>query len=104
MRCLCRVLDVHPSGHYAWRKIPHFVRHKTDQRLTGLINQFWLESGGVYGYRKLHSDLRDIGEVCSVNRALRLMRLAQLLAQVGFRRPRQRGGFSHVVVPNKLQR
>lgn len=98
------MLDVHPSGYYAWRKIPHSKRHKTDQRLTGLIKQFWLESGGVYGYRKLHSDLRDVGEHCGVNRVLKLMRLAGLRAQVGYRRPRHRGGVSHVVVPNKLQR
>jgi putative transposase len=98
------MLNVHPSGYYAWRKIPHSKRHKADQRLTGLIKQFWLESGGVYGYRKLHSDLRDVGERCGINRVLKLMRLAGLRAQVGYRRPRHRGGLSHVVVPNKLQR
>jgi transposase InsO family protein len=30
-----------------------------DERLTGLIKQFWFESGGIYGYRKIHSDLRS---------------------------------------------
>lgn len=27
--------------------------------LAGQIKQFWLESGCVYGYRKIHLDLRD---------------------------------------------
>ncbi|XES12601.1 IS3 family transposase [Citrobacter freundii] len=31
-------------------------------RLTGQIKQFWLESGCVYGYRKIHLDLRDSGQ------------------------------------------
>ena len=73
-------------------------------RLTGLIKQFWLESGGVYGYRKIYSDLREHGERCGENRVYRLMHLAGLKAQVGYRKPRQRGGPPHVVVPNQLNR
>ncbi|MBL7668497.1 transposase (plasmid) [Moraxella osloensis] len=39
------------------------------------INQtVWLESGGVYGYRKIHYDLKDIGEGCGINRVHRLMK------------------------------
>ena len=39
-----------------------------------------------------------------VNRARRLMRMAGLRAQVGYRRPRHRRGPPNVVVPNRLQR
>ena len=60
VRLLCRVLDVHPSGFYAWLQQPHSQRHQADLRLTGQIKQFWLESGCVYGYRKIHLDLRRI--------------------------------------------
>lgn len=52
------MFDVHPSGYYAWNKRPHSNRAKANQRLTGLIKQFWLESGGVYGYRKVHCVFR----------------------------------------------
>jgi putative transposase len=38
------VLDVHPSGFYAWLQQPHSQRHQADLRLTGQIKQFWLES------------------------------------------------------------
>lgn len=61
------MLDVHPSGYHAWHNKPHFKRYKANQRLTGLIKHFWLESGGVYGYRKIHPDLRDVGEACGIN-------------------------------------
>ena len=58
----------------------------------------------MYGYRKIHSDLQDIGETCGANRVHRLMKTEGLSAQVGYRRPRHRGGKNHVVMPNKLQR
>ena len=98
------LLDVHPSGYYAWSKAPRSQRDKQDERLTGLIKQFWLESGGVYGYRKIHSDLCDYGECCGPNRVHRLMKLAGLRAQVGYRKPRHKAGTTHIVTPNKLQR
>lgn len=104
MRWLRGMLDVHPSGYYAWNNKSPSKLHKANQRLIGLIKQFWLESGGVYGYRKIHSDLRDIGEHCGINRVYRLVRSEGLKAQVGYRRPRHRSGESHVVVPNPLQR
>ena len=55
-------MAVHPSGYYAWKAEPASPRRKDDQRLLGLIKQSWLESGGVYGYRKITTDLRDLGE------------------------------------------
>lgn len=62
MRQLCQLFDVHPSGYYAWRSCAKSKRQRDNERLTGQLKQCWLESGGVYGYRKLHRDLRDIGE------------------------------------------
>ncbi|EMK5832014.1 IS3 family transposase [Citrobacter sedlakii] len=104
VRLLCRVLDVHPSGFYAWFKQPYSQRHQVDLRLTGLIKQFWLESGCVYGYRKIHLDLRDSGQQCGVNRVWRLMNRAGIKAQVGYRSPRARKGEASIVSPNRLQR
>ena len=103
VRSLCKWLDVHPSGYYAWNTKPRSARSIESERITGLIKQFWLESGGIYGYRKIHSDLRDYGESCSANRVHRLMRCAGLKAQVGYRRPRHRSGKVSIVAPNHLQ-
>ena len=52
---LCSTLDVHHSGYYAWLKKPISKTARENQKLSGLIKQFWLESGGVYGYRKPRS-------------------------------------------------
>jgi putative transposase len=103
VRRLCRLLEVHPSGYYAWRSSPASHRAREAQRLLGLIKQFWLESGGVYGYRKIHDDLLEFGERCGKHRVARLMRAEGLRAQVGYhRRPRHRGGRPAVVAPNHL--
>ncbi|WP_197336084.1 IS3 family transposase, partial [Escherichia coli] len=104
VRLLCRVLDVHPSGFYAWLQQPHSQRHQADLRLTGQIKQFWLESGCVYGYRKIHLDLCDSGQQCGVNRVWRLMKRVGIKAQVGYRSPRARKGEASIVSPNRLQR
>jgi len=104
VRQLCQLFDVHPSGYYAWRRCAKSKRQRDNEQLTGLLKQCWLESGGVYGYRKLHRDLRDLGEQCGINRVHRLMQRAGLRAQVGYRKPRARIGEQHVVTPNRLER
>ncbi|WP_154816839.1 IS3 family transposase [Enterobacter kobei] len=104
VRLLCRVLDFHPSGFYAWFKQPYSQRHQVDLRLTGQIKQFWLESGCVYGYRKINLDLRDSGQQCGVNRVWRLMNRAGIKAQVGYRSPRAHKGEVSIVSPNRPQR
>ena len=98
-------MQVHPSGYYAWRALPQSARARDNQRLLGLIKQCWLESGTVYGYRKITHDLRDLGETCGKHRVYRLMKAEGLCAQRGYgRRPRHGGGQPSVVAPNRLQR
>jgi putative transposase len=105
LAAMCRVLGVHRSGYYAWLRLPLSDRAKEDQRLLGSIKQAWLESGGVYGHRKVTLDLRDQGEVCSRHRVGRLMKEEGLRAMVGYRRrPRPRGGEVAQVAGNLLDR
>jgi len=86
VRRLCSMMDVHPSGYYAWCRNAMSDRTRDDQRLLGLIKHAWLESGGVYGYRKVHQDLREIGEDCGKHRVARLMREEGLRSETGCRR------------------
>ena len=102
---MCRVLLVHPSGFYSWLKNPLSKRAIEVQRQTKLIKEAWEESGKVYGYRKLHDDLCDQGELCCPNRVARLARLSGIKAQIGYkRRPGKYGGKPSVVVDNTLNR
>ena len=82
VRSMRRVLMVHFSGFYAWLKEPLSHRAQDDARQTNLIRRAWEDSGKVYGYRKLHDELRDQGEVCSQNRVARLAGLAGIAAQI----------------------
>ena len=105
VRSMCRVLMVHFSGFYAWIKQPLSPRGQEDGRQTDLIRQAWSDSGKVYGYRKLHDDLRDQGETCSQNRVARLASLAGIAAQIGYkRRPGRYDGKPAVVADNTLDR
>ena len=105
LRSMCRVFGLHPSGYYAWRSSPLSARGKDDQRVLGLIKHAWLQSGGVYGYRKITRELRDVGEACGKHRIARLMRGEGLRAQVGYgRRPGVRGGKPSIVANNHLAR
>lgn len=84
MRHLCKMTGVHPNGFYAWCLQPESRRVKEDKRLLGHIKQSWLESGAVYGYRKVSDDLRDPGERCGINRVHRIMCSAGLRSQTGY--------------------
>lgn len=99
------MMAVHPSGYYAWPQQPDSARTKEDHRLLGLIKQSWLESGGVYGYRKISTDLQELGEACGKHRVARLMRCEGLRSQTGYRRrPCHYGGGPTVIAPNHLDR
>jgi putative transposase len=104
VRGMCRMMEVHPSGYYAWRAMPVSTRQRENQRLPGLIKQSCLESGGVYGYRKITHDLRDLGECCGEHRDYRLIRNEGLRSQTGYRHGRgQRYGQPSVAAPNRVQ-
>jgi putative transposase len=105
IRRLCLTLKVHPSVYYVWLSEPQSARAKDDQRLLALIKHSWLESCGVYGYRKIHDDPREVVEDCGRHRVARLMRLEGLRSQIGYRpRPGKYGGKPAVASPNLLRR
>jgi putative transposase len=102
---MCKVIGVNRSGFYAWLHEPKSQRQKDDDYLLGFIKQFWLESGCVYGYRKIYKDLRAEGERCGRNRVLRLMKTADISSQRGYKRKnRYTTGEVATVAPNLLKR
>lgn len=70
----CRVLDVSPSGYYAWLKRPASEREKSDALLGDHIESLWRASRETYGRPRIQADLRDAGVHASDKRVARLMR------------------------------
>ncbi|WP_233405840.1 IS3 family transposase [Enterobacter roggenkampii] len=101
---MCRVLDVARAGFYAWLHNPASARDKDNQRLLTLIRDSYSLSGGVYGYRRVHGDLNEIGETYGKNRVGRIMQLNRIKAVRGYKAPRRIAGRPSVVAPNRVQR
>ena len=101
---MCRVLGGQRSGYY---RVAAFTAQCAckgrSQRLLGLIKHAWLDSGSIYGHRKIAIDLRELGEVCSRHRVRRLMKQDGLRALVGYgKRPRALNGPTGAVAGNVL--
>ena len=81
VQALCRVLEVAPSGYYAWLQQPLSNRAQEDARLLRLIRAAFIASQGIYGAPRVFLDLREAGETCSKHRVARLMRENKLRAR-----------------------
>ena len=102
---MCRVLGVHPSVFYVWLYEPRSQRKKDDECQLGFIKQFWLESGAVYGYRKIYKGMLARGEQCGKNRVYRIMREACIQSQRGYKRKvHYSNGEVLTIAPNLLNR
>ncbi len=77
VQMMCRVLEVAPSGYYAWLQQPVSNRAQEDARLLRLIRASFVASHGIYGAPRVFLDLREAGETCSNHRVARLMRECQ---------------------------
>jgi transposase InsO family protein len=71
---LCRVLEVWPSGYYAWRRRPEPIRARKDAQLAVEIAAEHKRSRGIYGSPRVHRELRARGVRVGRKRVERLMR------------------------------
>lgn len=71
---MCRVLDVSPSGYYAWRQRGPSARGIRDRELSAAIGASHRASRRTYGRPRIHADLADQGWRVGGKRIARLMR------------------------------
>ena len=76
MATMCRVLDVSPSGYYAWLVRPASARARRDGELLERILAIHTDSRGTYGAPRVQAELRAQGVFVSRKRVARLMRQA----------------------------
>ncbi len=75
---ICKVLEVSPSGYYAWRIRPESARSRADRLLKKEIRSIFDKSRETYGSPRIHDELRDRGIRCGRKRVARLMKQDQL--------------------------
>ncbi len=75
---MCKVLDVSPSGYYAWRGRPESARSRANRLLKVDIRSIFDESRETYGSPRIHDELRDRGVRCGRKRVAKLMKEEQL--------------------------
>jgi putative transposase len=103
-RAMCRVLDVAPSGFYAWIQKPLSDWAIENQRLLSLIKTSYEASYGVYGAPRVFLDLRELGETCGRHRVAKIMRVNGIKALRGYKAPKAISGRPSIVAPNMLNR
>ena len=102
---ICRVLEVSPSGYYAWKRRPESAHSRVDRRLRKDIRVIFEESRETYGTPRVHDELRDRGIRCSRKRVARLMKEDQLVPKKARRfRVTTISAPSHEKAPNILNR
>ena len=79
---MCRVLEVSPSGFYAWQSRAVSSRAKRHETLGDAVSQAHASSRGIYGYRKVHKDVVEAhGHRCCEETVRVLMREMGLQAR-----------------------
>jgi len=71
---MCRVLEVSPSGYYAWRRRMISVRSREDEVLRRKIRAIHDRSRHTYGSPRIHAELKEEGTRVSRKRVARLMK------------------------------
>ncbi len=104
VRTMCRVLQVAPSGYYAWLHAPVSERAREDARLLRLIKASFVARHGIYGAPGVFLDLRETGETCSKHRVTRLMRVNNIRAVRRYRTRHHGASKPSELAPNVLQR
>ncbi len=102
---LCRVLDVSPSGYYAWVRRPVSTRAHADVQLAARVRATHAASKGRYGSPRVHADLRANGLKVGRKRVARLMKTANLAGRTR-RKFRSTTDSRHdfPIAPNVLER
>ena len=70
---MCSVIEVSPSGYYAWLNRPQSARAQANRRVLERIRDAHRRSRRNYGSPRITRDLRDEGLCVGENRVAELM-------------------------------
>jgi transposase InsO family protein len=103
---MCRVLEVAPSGYYAWRKRPTCAHAIADERRLLHVRGAHTASDGTYGAPRVCRELKSQGHHVGQKRVARLMRTDGLVGTPTRRRAPRTTDSTHAfpIAPNLLAR
>ncbi len=105
VRVLCAMLEVTPSGYYAWRERPASRKKIADAQLLVQIKAAMKRGRGAYGSPRVHEELRAQGIRVGRKRVERLMRENGLEARQKCRFVHTTDSrHEHPIAPNVLER
>jgi putative transposase len=81
VKLMCSVIEVSPSGYYAWLNRPESARARANRRLLNQIREAHRRSRRCYGSPRITRELRAQGLCVGENRVAKLMRAAQIRAK-----------------------
>jgi putative transposase len=105
VRCMCRVLEVSPSGYYAWLRRPESRRVRESRRLLVEIKAIHQEHRGVYGSPRVHVELKARQMHHGKKRVARMMRENGIRAKQSRKfKATTNSKHAYPVAPNRLNR
>jgi len=105
VRVLCRVLEVSPSGFYAWKSRPRSRHERDDLEIGVVVGEVHERSRKTYGSPRVHAEMKARGHKVSRKRVARLMRDQGLRGRTRRKKVRTTDSrHDHAVAPNHLNR
>jgi transposase InsO family protein len=106
VRTMCRLLEVRPSGYYAWTGRSPCAREAKKLQLTESIRLVHERSGGTYGSPRVYRALKQQGVACGRKRVAKLMRQERIRStrHRRFRVKTTDGDHEHPLAGNLLDR
>ncbi len=101
---MCRILNVHRSGYYAWLSNPESNRAKEDIKYTALVKYYWSESQETYGYPRIYKDFKEAGIDIGKKRIARLMKAEGIKGSIPSSKKKHTLGVTSNVANNHLNR
>ena len=101
IKTMCRVLKIARAGYYTWLHEPESGRAIEDKQLLQLIRSSYDASYGIYGYRRITLDLKEVDESCGPNHVLKIMKNNSIIAVQGYKKYKSYGRGRPQIVPSK---
>ena len=83
IRLMCRVMDVHPSGFYRWRRRPVSRTEQRREQIRTLVRETYEDFEASYGAPRITRELNELGYECSVNYIAKIMQEQGIIARNG---------------------